>query len=93
MKMNVLRVVAPYSLVEVYLIMEAASTSETSVNFTRLHGARTQNTAIFIDQLSFVMEVHCVFFEVGIDFLNIIQMNFALQRVNAVFLKFFCLCA
>jgi hypothetical protein len=30
------------------LMMEAASTSETSVNFTRLHGVTTQKTAIFI---------------------------------------------
>jgi hypothetical protein len=28
--------------------MEAASTSETSVNFYRLHGATIQKTAIFI---------------------------------------------
>jgi hypothetical protein len=30
------------------LMMEAAVTSETSVNFTRQHGATTQKTAIFI---------------------------------------------
>jgi hypothetical protein len=30
------------------LMMEAASTSETSVNFYQLHGATTQKTAIFI---------------------------------------------
>jgi hypothetical protein len=29
-------------------MMEAASTSETSVNFARLHDATTQKTAIFI---------------------------------------------
>jgi hypothetical protein len=29
------------------LIMEETSTSETSVNSTRLHGATTQKTAIF----------------------------------------------
>jgi hypothetical protein len=29
------------------LMMEAASTSETSVDFTRLHGATTQKTSIF----------------------------------------------
>jgi hypothetical protein len=30
------------------LMMEAARTSETLVNFTRLHGATTQKTAIFM---------------------------------------------
>jgi hypothetical protein len=55
-KMAVFWVVAPCSLVEVFrcfrgacciaLMMEAPSTSETSVNFTRLHGATTQKTAI-----------------------------------------------
>jgi hypothetical protein len=30
------------------VMMEPASTSETSVNSTRLHGATTQKTAIFI---------------------------------------------
>jgi hypothetical protein len=32
----------------IVLIMEAASTSETTINFTRLHGATTQKTVIFI---------------------------------------------
>jgi hypothetical protein len=47
---------APYSLVEVYLrlrgayclMMEAVSTSETSVNFYQIHGATSQKTIIFI---------------------------------------------
>jgi hypothetical protein len=46
--MAVFWVVAPCSLVAVYVIalmMEAASTSETLVNF---YGAKTQKTAIFI---------------------------------------------
>jgi hypothetical protein len=34
--------------VVIVLMMEAASTSETSVNFTRLHGATIQKTTIFI---------------------------------------------
>jgi hypothetical protein len=54
MKMTVFWDVEPYSLVDVYrsfrgrrvaLMMEAVSTSETS---TRLHGATSQKTAIFI---------------------------------------------
>jgi uncharacterized ion transporter superfamily protein YfcC len=40
MKIAVFRAIA--------LMMEAARTSETLVNFTRLHGATTQKTAIFI---------------------------------------------
>jgi hypothetical protein len=60
MKMAVFWVVAPYKFIDVSevrnclrnewltsLLTEAASTSETSVNFTRLHGATTQKTAIF----------------------------------------------
>jgi hypothetical protein len=62
--MTVFWVVAPCSLAEVYqrfrgpccldhygdecLMMEAARTSETLVNFYRLHGATTQKTAIFV---------------------------------------------
>jgi hypothetical protein len=30
------------------LMMQAASTSETSLNFTRIHSATSQKTAIFI---------------------------------------------
>jgi hypothetical protein len=32
---------------DMVLLMEAESTFETSVNFTRIHGATTQNTIIF----------------------------------------------
>jgi hypothetical protein len=62
--MTVFWVVEPCSLVEVYrrfrrpcafiirsmiaLMMEAARTSETLVTSTRLHGATTQKTAIFV---------------------------------------------
>lgn len=49
---NIFWVVAPYSQVEVYrrfaLMTEATSTSETSVNVTRLHGTTTQKSAILI---------------------------------------------
>jgi hypothetical protein len=52
MKMAVLWVVAPCSLVEVYrrfaLMVGTASTSETSVNFYQTHCATTQKAAIFI---------------------------------------------
>jgi hypothetical protein len=50
--MAVFGVVVPCSLPPssglIALMMEAANTSETSVNFTRLHDATTQKTAIFI---------------------------------------------
>jgi hypothetical protein len=48
MKMAVFWADAPCSLIEVYLItlmMEGTNTSETS---SRLHGATTQKTAVFI---------------------------------------------
>jgi hypothetical protein len=64
MKMAVLWVVAPCRLVEIYdvsevlassiirvitaLMVEAASTFEMWVSFSSLHGATSQNTAIFI---------------------------------------------
>jgi hypothetical protein len=57
MKIAVFWVVAPCSLVEVYrrfvisLMMEAANTSGTSESFYRLHGATTQKTSIFSDQV------------------------------------------
>jgi hypothetical protein len=48
MKMVVFWDVVPCSLGEIIALMEAASTSETSVTSSRLHGATTQKTAIFI---------------------------------------------
>jgi hypothetical protein len=51
MKMTAFWNIVPCSLIEVdrliALIMEAESTSETSVNFTRLHGVISQNSFIF----------------------------------------------
>jgi hypothetical protein len=62
-KMAAFWVIAQFSVVDVYrcfrgacclhyqgdvLVMEAASFPETSVNFTRLHGATKQKTVIFI---------------------------------------------
>jgi hypothetical protein len=51
--MAVFWVVVPCSLVDlaasiIALIMVAASTSETPVNFYQIHGTTTQKTAIFI---------------------------------------------
>jgi hypothetical protein len=37
------------------------------------------------------MEATCIFFEVGTDFLNIIQMSFGLQRVKKYFPTFYIL--
>jgi hypothetical protein len=43
------------------------------------HRTRRLNS---INQLIFVMELPCVFFEVGTEFLSIIQMNFVLEKVD-----------
>jgi hypothetical protein len=40
---------ASMKMAVIALMMETASTSETSVNFTRLHGTTTQKTTIFRD--------------------------------------------
>jgi hypothetical protein len=45
-KIAVFWYVAPYSLIS--MMVEAASTSETSVNFTTPHGVTSKKTAIFI---------------------------------------------
>jgi hypothetical protein len=37
-------------------MLEAVSTSETSVKSTRLHGATSQKTAIFMDEWSFISD-------------------------------------
>jgi uncharacterized protein YejL (UPF0352 family) len=41
-----------------------------------------QTVMNIINQLILVMEKYCASFEVGIEFLNIIKMNFVHQRVN-----------
>jgi hypothetical protein len=38
-----------------------------------------------INQMIFVMEMHCVFTGVGTEFLNIIKMTFRPQRINIRF--------
>jgi hypothetical protein len=34
--------------------------------------------------MTLIMEARCVFFDVGTEFLNIIHVNFVLQRVNKI---------